>query len=191
MDVDHLTRLKARDERAVAELLDSLHPLIARIARVRGLSTLDAEDIAAETTFNVLNNLDKIDALHSEEALDAFVHRVARNAVLMNLRKRQKEIVAADQYGALQKQLRAPSGPLAQDVVAGVRQALESLPTAQRMILILNGIEGFTASEIANILKAARWHRGPTIIRCKSIGSARLSPTKPPSPVGNNLDVGR
>lgn len=148
-----LDRLKARDEQAVADLLQVLRPRIDSIARSRGLSPMDADDIAAEACFRVLNNLDKIDKLETEEALAAYIHRVAQNAVLMNLRKRQQETIAAVEYEAGQtREKTLPAKPINPELLATVRNALEALPTAERTILKLHSFEGWTVSEIAKIM---------------------------------------
>lgn len=119
----------------------------------------DAEDVVQDS---FLRALERLDTLHRGRPFGPWFHRIVVN---QSLNYRRKRVVRATQ-------------PLAEDMVAAglnpeqqttraalherLRNALDTLPERQRMIVQLAELEGMTSAQIAEVLDVApgtvRWH---------------------------------
>jgi RNA polymerase sigma-70 factor (ECF subfamily) len=112
-------------------------------------NTADAEDIAQEAFLRILDSADRY---RPTASFRAYLYRiVARLCFDLSRRKRQRRHVGlpdpAEDYAA-------PEGVFVRgERTAALRQALDSLPPAQKMAVILRYYEDLGYREIAAVLK--------------------------------------
>jgi len=153
-----IRRLRARDERALAELYDVLAPWVLGLA-FRILQDEDeAEEVVGDVFVQVWRRIDQHDARRGP--LVPWILSIARNRSLDALRRRRRwwrkaerseqahsdeadDIVASAPHEAA-----VPGWPLHHEVHA----ALGLLPDEQRRVVLLAYFEGLTHSEIARRL---------------------------------------
>jgi len=151
-----ILRLKARDDRALAELYDALAPwvlgLASRILRDDG----EAEEVLGDVFVEVWAQIHQHEP--SRGPLVPWVLSIARNRALDALRRRHRWWRKAERWGAAQRleddgvvpppdpaEAAVPGWPVHQEVHA----ALAALPADQRRVVLLAYFGGLTHSEIA------------------------------------------
>src|SRR5438552_14354248 len=85
-DDDLLTRLKARDEQALAELADKYGSNIYQLAFRYLRNKEDAEEVTQDVLFKVYR---KVDAFRGDAALSSWIYRITFNAAMSRLRTAQ------------------------------------------------------------------------------------------------------
>jgi RNA polymerase sigma-70 factor (ECF subfamily) len=152
-------RLKAREERALAELYDALGPWVLGLAwRILG-DEAEAEEVVADVFAQVWRRIDRHDARRG--ALVPWVLSIARNRALDALRRRRRWWRRAERWGEARAaeggeadpapaphEAAVPGWPLHREVHA----ALAALPEEQRRVVLLAYFEGLSHSEIARRL---------------------------------------
>jgi RNA polymerase sigma-70 factor (ECF subfamily) len=152
-------RLKAREERALAELYDTLGPWVFGLAwRVLG-DGAEAEEVVADVFAQVWRRIDRHDARRG--ALVPWVLSIARNWALDALRRRRRWWRRAERWGEARAveggeadpapaphEAAVPGWPLHREVHA----ALAALPEEQRRVVLLAYFEGLSHSAIARRL---------------------------------------
>lgn len=138
----------------------------------------DAEDLVQETYLKAYKAYDQFT---EGTNLRAWLHRILTNTFINNYRKkkrRPREIELADDVGDLYMYRRIAASDTAKETRsaeeqvfdslkgAHVRRAINSLPEAYRMAVLLADIQGFSYKEIAAMLEIpigtvmSRLHRG-------------------------------
>jgi RNA polymerase sigma-70 factor, ECF subfamily len=147
-------RLRAQDERALAELYDILAPWVLGVA-YRILRDVDeAEEVVADVFVQVWRHVDQHDAKRGP--LVPWVLSIARNRALDALRRRRRWWRKAERWEqALSTEpvegvptpheSSVPGWPLHREVHA----ALAELPEEQRRLVALSYFEGLSHREIA------------------------------------------
>jgi RNA polymerase sigma-70 factor (ECF subfamily) len=148
-------RLKARDERALAELYDRLAPWVLGLA-FRILQDEDeAEEVVGDVFVQVWRRVDQHDARRGP--LVPWILSIARNRALDALRRRHRWWRKAERWKTARSQENAeglapepaeaavPGWPVHREVHA----ALAALPAEQRRLVTLAYFEGLTHREIA------------------------------------------
>jgi RNA polymerase sigma-70 factor (ECF subfamily) len=100
----------------------------------------------------------KIGTFRGESAFSTWLHRMAVNVVLMQLRKKGLPVVALEE--TLETEEESPrKEPGAEDPrLAGsidrmqLQQSIEALPPGYRMIFLLHDVEGYEHNEIAEMV---------------------------------------
>jgi RNA polymerase sigma-70 factor (ECF subfamily) len=118
-------------------------------------NTAAAEDLTQEAFLQLFR---KIGTFRGESAFSTWLHRMAVNVVLMQLRKKGLPVVSLEE--TLESEEEAPrKEPGAEDVnLAGsidrlrLEHAIGLLPPGYRMIFLLHDIEGYEHNEIAGIV---------------------------------------
>lgn len=154
-----LRRLRARDERALAELYDLVAPWVLGVAFRILQDEAEAEDVVGDVFQQVWGHIDQHDARRGP--LVPWILSIARNRALDALRRRRRwwrkaerwerarEAAAEDVVGAHAPfEGSVPGWPLHREVHA----ALGALPEEQRRVVLLAYFEGLTHSEIARRL---------------------------------------
>ena len=117
--------------------------------RLSGMNPARAEELTQEAFIRAWQ---KLDSFRFESAFGTWLHRLAVNVALMELRKHDAEELVDDSV------LEAASEPL-QPFCAGERADLEraiaNLPPRARAVLVLHDIEGWKHEEIGNELGMA------------------------------------
>ncbi len=173
-DVELLTRSRARDADAFAQLVDQHKDQIVNyLARLTGCRDR-AEDIAQETFVRFYK---QINHYREEGTLSAYLFRIATNLVRSEERRKRrwqmlKPILA---YGGLGSNGASQSSPqadaLASEEHRQVTKALASLDVLYRAPLVLREIEGLSYQKIATALDCSegtvksRLHRGRKLLK--------------------------
>lgn len=159
-NADLVTRLQAGDQAAYAQLVEEHAGKIYRLAlRLMG-NEADAEDVLQETFLSAFKSIDRFEARSS---LSTWLYRIASNAALMRLRRKEPEQVSVDEPferddGELvPRQLFdfccLPEEDLLRDEArAELNHAIEELPPSLRSVFVLRDIEGLSTEETAEAL---------------------------------------
>ncbi len=144
-----IRRLKARDERALAELYDALAPWVLGLAHRILQDEGEAEEVLGDVFVQVWGRIDQHDG--DRGPLVPWILSIARNRALDSLRRRRRwwrqapfsdedVVPPPDPADAA-----VPGWPVHREVHA----AVGALPEEQRRVVLLAYFEGLTHSEIA------------------------------------------
>jgi RNA polymerase sigma-70 factor, ECF subfamily len=153
---DLRSRLCARDERALVEVIELTAPWVLGLVQGMLNDPDEAEDVMLETYRTIW---DKIDP-RGPAGLLPLVFRIARNKAIDRLRRRKRRRIFAARWRAVttpeesvtvpaEAATAAPGWSLHSDVVA----ALAELPVEQQQVIQLAYYRGMTHSEIARLLE--------------------------------------
>jgi RNA polymerase sigma-70 factor, ECF subfamily len=196
-DAELIEALKAGDETAFVELIPAHHSMLLRVAMTYVSSRAVAEEVVQETWLGVLNGLDRFEARSS---LKTWIFKIAANIARTRAVRESRCLpfsslprtdadghdpaVDPDRFLA-PDHARSPShwarGPAAwetpeerllsdetRDVILA---AIEQLPPAQRLVITLRDIEGWSADEACQALELSDGnqrvllHRGRSKVR--------------------------
>src|SRR6204780_115176 len=150
-----IERAKQGDAEAF-ETLYHLHKRRGYSPRFRmTANTAAAEDLTQEAFLQLFR---KIGTFRGESAFSTWLHRIAVNVVLMQLRKKSLPVVPIDD--TLETEEDTPKKDFgAEDLaLAGsidrlqLQRAVDDLPPGYRMIFVLHDVEGYEHNEIATIV---------------------------------------
>lgn len=153
-------RLVARDERALAELIELIAPWLLGIAQGLLQDAHEAEEVVQESFATVWNKIGQVPA--DSRGLLPWVLRVTRNRAIDRLRSRRRRLRKAARFAAhaiegepfaeLEEphDARVPGGGW--HVHQAIHAALEALPPEQRTVVWLAYFQGLTQSAIAERL---------------------------------------
>jgi len=149
-------RLRARDERALAELYDRLAPWVLGLASRILQDDDEAEEVLSDVFLQVWSHIDQHDPRRGP--LVPWVLQITRNRAVDLLRRRRRWWQRAERWGrvraaedggvvpeAAPHEASVPGWP----VHRAVHAALAALPEEQRRVIMLAYFEGLTHSEIA------------------------------------------
>ncbi len=155
-ETEMLARAQAGDHQAFARLY-SLHKrrIYSLCLRMVG-NIAEAEDLTQEAFLQLHR---KIATFRGDSAFSTWLHRLAINVVLMQLRKKGLSLISLDEameptpeegpgrsFGAPDLTLTGAIDRLA------LERAVADLPAGYRLIFILHDVEGFEHNEIAGML---------------------------------------
>ncbi len=155
-DAEVLALAQAGDHRAFAQLY-SLHKrrIYSLCLRMVG-NIAEAEDLTQEAFLQLHR---KISTFRGDSAFSTWLHRLAINVVLMQLRKKGLSLISLDEamepapdegpgrsFGAPDLTLTGAIDRLA------LERAVADLPAGYRLIFILHDVEGYEHNEIAAML---------------------------------------
>jgi RNA polymerase sigma-70 factor (ECF subfamily) len=159
-DDDLVARLQAGDQAAYAQLVEEHAGKIYRLAlRLMG-NEADAEDVLQETFLSAFKSIDRFEARSS---LSTWLYRIASNAALMRLRRKEPEQVSVDEPverddgELIPRQLfdfccLPEEDLLREEARAEMQRAVDELPPSLRSVFILRDIEGLSTEETAEAL---------------------------------------
>jgi RNA polymerase sigma-70 factor, ECF subfamily len=151
-----IERAKQGDAEAF-EFLYNLHKrrVYSLCLRMTG-NTASAEDLTQEAFLQLFR---KIGTFRGESAFSTWLHRMAVNVVLMQLRKKNLPLVPIDETaegeeeGTIRKELGAPDARLAGSIDRlQLQRAVDELPPGYRTIFVLHDVEGYEHNEIATMV---------------------------------------
>lgn len=169
-DVDRaLARAAASGDSAAFESLYRRHAARVHgvVARLVGFDRARAEDLAQETFVRAWQALP---AYRFESAFSTWLHRLAVNTALMDLRARRSRI-QADGDEALEYAGTADSAGQGTALTMDLERAVSTLPPRARAVLVLYDVEGWKHEEIADALgmavgsSKAQLHRARALLR--------------------------
>ena len=140
-------------------------------------NTAAAEDLTQEAFLQLYR---KIATFRGESAFSTWLHRMAVNVVLMQLRKKSLPVVPLED--TLETEEEAPRKELGalDPALAGsldrlqLQRAVESLPPGYRMIFLLHDVEGYEHNEIAGMVS-----RSLGVSFRLGIGTNQMSTSRP------------
>lgn len=156
VEADALSRAQAGDHHAFAQLY-ALHKrrIYSLCLRMVG-NMAEAEDLTQEAFLQLHR---KIGTFRGDSAFSTWLHRLAINVVLMQLRKKGLSLISLDEamepapeegpgrsFGAPDLSLTGAIDRLA------LERAVADLPAGYRLIFILHDVEGYEHNEIAAML---------------------------------------
>lgn len=154
-DVQLMLRVRAGDQEAFARLIEKHQRGILNVAyRYVGDAT-EAEDLAQEVFIKVWKARDRYEPTAK---FTTWLYHIATNLCLNEVRDRSRHKVVQhvpDEKleGAAGGDSERPTKQVRQNEMAEeVRDAIESLPTAQRMAVILDKYQGFSDQEIGDAM---------------------------------------
>ena len=154
-EAEAIERAKQGDEGAF-EALYRLHKRrVYSLCLRMTANTATAEDLTQEAFLQLFR---KIGTFRGESAFSTWLHRMAVNVVLMQLRKKGLPLVSLEE--TMETEEESPKKePGAEDVrLAGsinriqLEQAIGDLPPGYRMVFLLHDVEGYEHNEIAEMV---------------------------------------
>ena len=160
-EAELLDRLRAGDEEAFATIVRAHHTSLCRLARSFVGSGAVAEEVVQDTWLAVVRGVDRFEGRSSLRTW--LFHILVNRARTTASRERRTESGPdpdADRFDGVGV-WSAPPVPwseladdrlAAEQVVALARELLETLPEAQRQVVVLRDVEGLSASEVTELL---------------------------------------
>lgn len=183
MDAGLITRARAGDRAALAQLLEQLSPLVYRFGLRMCRHRADAEDVLQDTLLSVADHLAEFEGRAS---LSSWVFMLARTACARKRRGLKNRSHLPEEAVA---ELASEAGSPEQSALQGelrlaLERALGGLSSEQREVLLLRDMEGLSAPEVAEALGMSvpavksRLHRARISLR----EALRSGEQRPPSP---------
>ena len=159
-DTELVARLQAGDQAAYAQLVEEHASQVYRLAlRMMG-NEADAEDVLQETFLSAFKSIDRFQARSS---LSTWLYRIASNAALMRLRRKEPEQVSVDEPVEREDGDQVPrqffdfcclpeEDLLRDEAREEMARAVEELPPSLRSVFILRDIEGLSTEDTASAL---------------------------------------
>jgi RNA polymerase sigma-70 factor, ECF subfamily len=153
---------KKRDDAMFAELIGPSQERVYRLALRITRNTEDAEDVQQETLLKVHRKLGQFEG---RSRLTTWISRIAINEALMCLRKRRsafytplEETIQPAEESSASEDFQSPiEGPEAaysrKEMRELLKQAMERLRPAYRVVFLLRAVEQLSTSETANVLQ--------------------------------------
>ena len=186
-----LEALRAGDEAAFAQLVREYQPSLVRVARIYVSTQAAAEEVAAETWLAMLNGLDRFEGRSS---LKTWIFRILTNIAKTRAQRDGRTLP----FSALQDPGRVPEAAvdadrfldpehprwpghwavrpepwpedalIAAETQAVVAEAIEALPPAQRAVISLRDVEGWSSEEVRNALELSETNQRVLLHRARS-----------------------
>ena len=190
-EAQFLEALRAGDEAAFAQLVREYQPSLVRVARIYVSTQAAAEEVAAETWLAVLNGLDRFEGRSS---LKTWIFRILTNIAKTRGQRDGRTLP----FSALEDPGRVPEAAVdadrfldpehprwpghwtvrpepwpedalvAAETQALVAEAIEALPPAQRAVISLRDVEGWSSEEVRNALELSETNQRVLLHRARS-----------------------
>ena len=154
-EAEAIERAKQGDAEAF-EVLYNLHRRrVYSLCLRMTTNTAEAEDLTQEAFLQLFR---KIGTFRGESAFSTWLHRMAVNVVLMQLRKKNLPIVPLDDTADTDEDTPKKDYGTEDNVLAGsvdrirLQKAVDSLPVGYRTIFVLHDVEGYEHNEIAELV---------------------------------------
>jgi RNA polymerase sigma-70 factor (ECF subfamily) len=193
-EVRLLEALRAGDEDAFAQVVERHYDSMVRIAMLYVMDEAAAEEVVQETWIAVLKGVDRFEG---RSALKTWIftilsnraktraQRDGRRAAISFAEEREDEPTVATQRfrpgsdPQWPNQWWAESAPanwedvpeaqlLSTETLACIMQAIEALPSNQREVIRLRDVEGFSSTEVCNILSLTESNQRVLLHRARS-----------------------
>ena len=149
-----------------------VHGVVLRLA---GWQRARAEDLVQEA---FLRAWQALPGWRGEAAFGTWLHRLAVNVALMDLRARRvRPALDGDDDDALDAMLAPESPGHAAALAIDLERAVATLPPRARAVLVLHDIEGWTHGEIGAALDMATGSSKSQLHRARGLLRARLGDT--------------
>ncbi|HVL91345.1 MAG TPA: sigma-70 family RNA polymerase sigma factor, partial [Actinomycetota bacterium] len=168
-EVGLVAALRAGDEQAFAALIDRYHSTMMRVASAYVPSIAVAEEAVQEAWLGVLAGLDRF---QERSSLRTWIFRILVNVARTKGKKERRTLPFSsiepedDGDAASFLPLDDPSYPghwvappvmperaiLGGEALAAIREAIEALPDAQRTVIVLRDEQGWSSTDVCNVL---------------------------------------
>lgn len=139
--------LSARDEESFGLLCDTVSPRLIRYFRARSCDQVTAEELTQDVLFTLYR---RAYTVRDPRLFQAWLFRVAHNALLQRLRSARRRIKTVSQSELREELWDTAASDGGED--CGLRIAMASLDAEEREILLLRFVEGLDYREIAAAL---------------------------------------
>jgi RNA polymerase sigma-70 factor (ECF subfamily) len=183
--------LRRGDEAAFMQLVDAYGPTLLRVARLYVPSPAVAEEVVQETWIGVLNGIDRFEGRSS---LKTWIFRILANIAKTRGERERRSIpfssaaaAAADEPSVDPDRFFPPGdvntrrwklGPSRwetpeESLLAGetrdvILEAIERLPPAQREVITLRDVEGWSSEDVRNALEISETNQRVLLHRARS-----------------------
>jgi RNA polymerase sigma-70 factor (ECF subfamily) len=179
-----LTRLQARDESALEELINTFGPKIYQLAFRYLRNKEDAEEVAQDVLFKVYR---KIGAFRGDSALSSWIYRITFNSAMSRVRTAShRHAQGSEPIRVSSEDAQTTASPrsdvpdwsdLADEQMFRSQlrrrlfQAILALPAIYRAPVMLRDVQGMSTEEASAFLRVkdqtlkSRLHRGRVILR--------------------------
>ncbi len=201
-EADLIAALRRRDEVAFAELIDRYHTSLVRLAQLYVSDRAAAEEVAQETWLGVLKGIDRFEGRSSLKTWLFSI--LANKAKTRGVRDSKKQTVpfsalidaeaepfeptvspdrflpSDDEWGgswSIQPgnwDAQPEARLLSRETLAQVKAAIETLPPAQREVITLRDIDGWSSEEVRNALNITETNQRVLLHRARSKVRAAL-----------------
>jgi RNA polymerase sigma-70 factor (ECF subfamily) len=192
-----LEALRAGDEDAFRTLVREYTPSLVRVARIYVPTQAAAEEVAQETWLGVLNGLSRFEGRSS---LRTWIFRILTNIAKTRAKRDGRTLpfsalsdpgrvpeaaVDADRFldpehprwpghWALKPEAWPEDALVAAETRERLAEAIEALPSAQRAVISLRDIEGWSSEEVRNALDLSETNQRVLLHRARSKVRAAL-----------------
>lgn len=193
-DHELVERLRAGDEAAFTELVDTYGAALLGVARMYVKDRAAAEEVVQETWLGVLQGIDRFE---ERSSLKTWIFRILTNRAKTRGEREGRTVpfsalggaddeasVDPDRFlGPEDAQPGAWAAPprawpheaaLDRETLAVIKMAIEMLPPAQREVIRLRDVLGFTAEEVAEALQISGGNQRVLLHRARSKVRAAL-----------------
>jgi RNA polymerase sigma-70 factor, ECF subfamily len=186
-----LEALRAGDEDAFRALVREYTPSLVRVARIYVSTQAAAEEVAQETWLGVLNGLPRFEGRSS---LRTWIFRILTNIAKTRAKRDGRTLpfsalsepgrvpeaaVDADRFldsehprwpghWALKPEAWPEDALVAAETREKLAEAIEALPAAQRAVISLHDIEGWSSEEVRNVLDLSETNQRVLLHRARS-----------------------
>ena len=149
-----LVKAKQGDSGAFSTLLEPYQKKIYNLAVRMLRNEQDAQDAGQEALLKMFRSLH---TFKGEAALSTWVYSITKNTCLDILRKLKRKKEESIENVAYMYEAKAAEMPehvaIQKESLANIASLIESLPDAQREVVVLREIDGYSYEEIAQILQ--------------------------------------
>jgi RNA polymerase sigma-70 factor, ECF subfamily len=189
-DAALVARLRDGDEAAFIELIDRYGPTMVRVAQMYVRDRATAEEVVQETWLAVLNGIDRFEGRSS---LKTWLFRILTNRAKTRGERDGRMVPFSSLAGAGEGEdpsvdpdrFLGPDSPqpgawaapprawpqdrvLAQETLGVIETAIDQLPEAQREVIRLRDIEGWSPMEVAEALEISDGNQRVLLHRARS-----------------------
>ena len=192
MTEDHelVRRLREGDESAFAELIDRYGPTMVRVAQMYVRDRGTAEEVVQETWLAVLNGIDRFE---ERSSLKTWLFRILTNRAKTRGQRDSRVLPFSSLAGAGEEdepsvdadRFLGPDSPepgawaapprawpedkvLERETLGVIQMAIERLPDAQRAVIRLRDLEGWSPMEVAEALEITDGNQRVLLHRARS-----------------------
>ena len=138
-------------EDQIREQMIGYIPRLRRFALTLTGHDADADDLVQSTYLKAIENLDKWQV---GSRLDSWLYRIAQNTWLNTIRHQKVKSAYAEEREFLQdSSVDGEDAVIQKSELKQVEKGVQSLPSDQRMVLLLVAVEGYGYQEAAEILE--------------------------------------
>lgn len=171
------------EEAGIRTLFETWYPRAVKLAVLSGLASAEAEDCAQEAFVHAYTRREQ---LRDPRAFPLWFHRIVTHRVLDALARRHPErevrLEAAGELDERWDRTRAPrpeEAALAAECTAELWRAIERLPSAYRVPLVLRYYGGFSVREVAAMMDVREGTLRVTLHRAIGHLRALAAPEQP------------